>query len=47
MKKLNTVAATLSANPRLVWLLTVLTLTALALAAGAPDGMACAGTAGC
>jgi hypothetical protein len=40
MNRLNLVIATLS-SPRIVWLVTLLTLLALALAAGAPDGGSC------
>lgn len=47
MEKVNLLAAHLSANPRLVWLLTLLTLMALGLAAGAADGFACGNSAGC
>lgn len=47
MEKVNLLAAHLSANPRLVWLLTLLTLMALGLAAGAAEGMSCGGAGAC
>lgn len=45
MKHLNSALVTLS-NPRVIWLVTVLALLALALAAGAPNGGSC-GSTGC
>ena len=40
MDRLNLVIAKFS-SPRLIWLLTLLALLALALAAGAPEGTSC------
>jgi hypothetical protein len=45
MKYLNSMIVTLS-SPRVIWLITLLALLALALAAGAPDGSGC-GSTGC
>jgi hypothetical protein len=47
MKNFQLITTKLIANPRLVWFLALLTLMALALAAGAPDGMPCANLPGC
>lgn len=45
MKYLNPMIVTLS-SPLVIWLITLLALLALALAAGAPDGGSC-GSTGC
>jgi hypothetical protein len=45
MQYLNPMIVRLS-SPRVIWLITLLALLALALAAGAPDGGGC-GTASC
>jgi hypothetical protein len=47
MDRIALITATLAAHPRIVMALILVSLLALALAAGAPDGYPCGATTGC